>query len=178
MTLEYLDIVVVQLLNGFWLCDPMNYSTPGFLVLHYLPEFAQTHVHWVGDAIQSFHPRLPPSPPPLSLYQHQGLIPWSQLFISGGQSIWFQICALIYNIWKTSLFKGHKISHALGPRAEVVIWKEPGSDLPDTFDKSPREARGNWSSLWGHGHWKKPLLRVCCPTWTLGLVNTILESSL
>ena len=34
------------------LCDPMDYSTPGFPVLHYLPEFAQTHVHWVSDAIQ------------------------------------------------------------------------------------------------------------------------------
>ena len=41
------------------LCDPMNCSTPGFPVLHYLPEFAQTHVHWVGDAIQPSHPPLP-----------------------------------------------------------------------------------------------------------------------
>ena len=38
------------------LCDPMNCSMPGFLVLHYLPEFAQTHVHLVSDAIQSSHP--------------------------------------------------------------------------------------------------------------------------
>ena len=37
------------------LCDPMNCSTPGFPVLHYLPEFAQTYVHWVGDAIQPSH---------------------------------------------------------------------------------------------------------------------------
>ena len=46
------------------LCDPMNCSMPGLSVLHYLPEFAQTHVHWVIDAIQSFHP-LSPSPPAL-----------------------------------------------------------------------------------------------------------------
>ena len=38
--------------------DPMTCSTPGFLVLHYLPEFAQTHIHWVSDAIQSSHPLL------------------------------------------------------------------------------------------------------------------------
>ena len=38
------------------LCDPMNSSTPGFSVLHYLLELAQTHVHWVGDAIQPSHP--------------------------------------------------------------------------------------------------------------------------
>ena len=37
------------------LCDPMNYSMPGFLVLHYLPKLAQTYVHWVSDAIQPFH---------------------------------------------------------------------------------------------------------------------------
>ena len=42
------------------LCDPMDGSTPGFPVLHYLLEFAQTHVHWVGDAIQPSHPLLPP----------------------------------------------------------------------------------------------------------------------
>ena len=41
------------------LCDPMDYSTPGFPVLHYLLEFAQTHGHWVNDAIQSSHPLLP-----------------------------------------------------------------------------------------------------------------------
>ena len=46
------------------LCDPINCSTPGFPVLHCLLEFAQTHAHWVGDAIQSSHPLLPSSPQP------------------------------------------------------------------------------------------------------------------
>ena len=45
----------------------MDWSMPGFLVLHHFPEFAQIHVHWVSDAIQSFHPLLPPSPIPLKL---------------------------------------------------------------------------------------------------------------
>ena len=58
------------------LCNPMNYSTLGFPVLHYLPEFAQTHVHWVSDAIQTSHPLLPPSLPALNLSQHQGLFQW------------------------------------------------------------------------------------------------------
>ena len=49
------------------LCDPMNCSTPGFLVLHCLPEFAQTHVHWVGDATQTSHPLSSPSPPACTL---------------------------------------------------------------------------------------------------------------
>ena len=51
----------------------MDYSAPGFPVLHYLPELAQTDVHQVNDAIQSSHPLLPPSPPALNLSQHQGL---------------------------------------------------------------------------------------------------------
>ena len=51
----------------------MNCSTPGFPALHYLPEFAQTHVHQVGDDIQPSGPLLPPSPSALNLSQLQGL---------------------------------------------------------------------------------------------------------
>ena len=54
----------------------MDCSTPGFPVHHQLLEFAQTHVPWVGDAIQPSHPLLPPSPPSLSLSQHQGVFQW------------------------------------------------------------------------------------------------------
>ena len=50
-------------------------SRPGFLVLHYLLEFTQTHVHWVDDAIQSSHPLFPPSPSAFSLSQNQGSFP-------------------------------------------------------------------------------------------------------
>ena len=55
------------------LCDPMNHSTPGLPVHHQLPEFTQTHVHRVGDAIQPSHPLLAPSPPAPNPSQHQGL---------------------------------------------------------------------------------------------------------
>ena len=58
------------------LCDPMDCSMPGFPVLHYLPELTQTHVHWVGDAIQPSHPLSSPSPPALNLSHHQGLFQW------------------------------------------------------------------------------------------------------
>ena len=57
-------------------CDPMDCSTPGLPVHHQLPELAQTHVHWVGDAIQPSHPLLSLSPPTFSLSQHQGLFQW------------------------------------------------------------------------------------------------------
>ena len=58
------------------LCDPMNWSTPGLPVHHQLPEFTQTHVHWVGDAIQPSHPLSSPSPPASNPSQHQGLFQW------------------------------------------------------------------------------------------------------
>ena len=51
----------------------MNRSTPGLPVHHQLPEFTQTHAHWVGDAIQPSHPLSSPSPPPFNLSQHQGV---------------------------------------------------------------------------------------------------------
>ena len=70
------------------LCDPMNCSTPGFLLFHYIPEFTQTHVHWVDNTIQLSHPLLSPSPPALHLSQHQGFFfPVSRLFTSGDQNV-------------------------------------------------------------------------------------------
>ena len=56
------------------LCDPMDCSIPGLPVLHYLPELVQTHVHWVGDAIQPSYPLSSPSPPALNLSQHQDTV--------------------------------------------------------------------------------------------------------
>ena len=53
------------------ICNPTDCSTPGFPVCHQLPEFTQTHVHWVSDAIQPSHPLLSPSPPTFNLSQHQ-----------------------------------------------------------------------------------------------------------
>ena len=55
------------------LCDPMNRSRPGLPVHHQLPEFTQTHVHQVGDAIQPSHPLSSPSPPAHNPSQHQSL---------------------------------------------------------------------------------------------------------
>ena len=55
------------------LCDPMNHSTPGLPVHHQLPEFTQTHLHRVSDAIQPSHSLLSPFPPALNPSQYQGL---------------------------------------------------------------------------------------------------------
>ena len=57
------------------LCNPTDCSTPGLPVYHQLSEFTQTHVHWVGDAMQPSHPLSSPSPT-FNLFQHQGLFKW------------------------------------------------------------------------------------------------------
>ena len=79
-------------------CDPMDCSMPGFPVLHYLPEFAQTHVHWL---IQWCHPTSHPlsSPSPLpSMFPASGSFPTSQLFKSGGQIIVVSALVLVLQV--------------------------------------------------------------------------------
>ena len=79
-------VVFVQLLSCPTLCNPMDCSTPGFLVLYHLSEFAQIHVHWVGDAYWPSHPLSPTSPPAFNLSQHQSF-PMNWFFVSGCQRI-------------------------------------------------------------------------------------------
>ena len=73
--------------------DPMNCSTPGLPVHHQLPEFTQTHMHGVGDAIQPSHPLSSPSPPAPNPSQHQGLfqcIPNSTLWEMKPETVLFR----------------------------------------------------------------------------------------
>ena len=79
------------------LWDPMDHSTPGFPVFHCLPEIAQTHVHWVNDAIQSYHPLSPASLPALNVFPASGSFPVGELFASG-QSIGTSGSVLSVNI--------------------------------------------------------------------------------
>ena len=74
-------------------CDPMNHSMPVLPVHHQFPEFTQTHVHRVSDAIQPSHPLSSPSPPALSLSQHQGLLSESALHIR-----WAKYWSFSFNI--------------------------------------------------------------------------------
>ena len=67
------------------LCNPMDCSFPGLLVLHHLPEFAQVHVHCIGDTIQPSYSLMPCSPSALNLSQCQRLFPESFVRISSVQ---------------------------------------------------------------------------------------------
>ena len=98
------------------LCNPMNGSTPGFPVLHYLLEFAQTHVHWFSDAIQPSHPLLPPSPPAFNLSQHHSLFQCVgssyqvMLWLYGPLSAKWCLCFLIHRLdLPQLLFQGASI---------------------------------------------------------------------
>ena len=73
------------------ICDPMDCSTPGLPLHHQLPEFTQTHVHWVGVAIQPSHPLLSPSPPTFNLSQHQGLFQWVSSLYQVAKALEFQL---------------------------------------------------------------------------------------
>ena len=68
----------------------MDCSMPGLPVHHQLPELAQTHVHWAGDAIQPSHPLLSPSPAVFNLSQHQGLFQWVSSVHQVAQVLKFQ----------------------------------------------------------------------------------------
>ena len=68
------------------LCRPMDWSTPGFPVLHYLAEFVQTHIHWVDDAIQPSHPLRPLLLLP-SIFPRIRVFSSEWLFTSGGQTV-------------------------------------------------------------------------------------------
>ena len=82
-------------------CHRMNCSTLGFPVLHYLPELAQNHVHWVGDAIQPSYPLLSPSPLALNHSQHQGISSESDLCIR-----WLKYWSFSFSISPSSEYSG------------------------------------------------------------------------
>ena len=73
------------------LCDPMNCSMPSLPVHHQLPEFTQTHVHEISDAIQPSYPLSSPSPPTFSLSQNQGLFKWVSSSHQGAKVSEFQL---------------------------------------------------------------------------------------
>ena len=79
----------------------MDCSTPGFPVHHQLPEFTQTHVHWVGDATQPSHPLSSPSPPAFNLSQHQCLFQW----VSSLHKV-AKYCRFSFNISPSNKYSG------------------------------------------------------------------------
>ena len=92
------------------LCNPMNCSMSGLPVYHQLPEFTQSHVHWVGDAIQPSHPLLFTSPSAFNPSQHQGLFKW---------------VSSLHQVAKVLEFQLQHQSFQWTPRSNDVQWTSP-----------------------------------------------------
>ena len=94
--------------QSFWLFPTTWTAAPGLFVLHHLPEPAQTHVHWVSDAIQPSHPLSSPSPPAFNLSQHQG----SGIFLTQGSKLGL-LCLLHWQASSLPLVPPGKPSNCL-----------------------------------------------------------------
>ena len=131
---------VVQSLSPIRLCNPGTVALPGSSVLHYLPEVAQIHVHWVSDAIQRSHPLLPPSPswvfPSIKVFSNESALlmswpkDWSFSFsISPSQEYpglvsyridWFDLLA-VQRILK-SLLQHHNLKASVLQCSAFYLW--------------------------------------------------------
>ena len=133
------------------LCDPMDCSSPGFPdVLHHLPELAQTHVYWVGDAIQPSCPLLSPSPPAFNLAQHQGLSNESVLRIG-----WPKYCNFSFSISPSNEYSG---LISLGFTGLIYLQSEGLSRVFSNTTVQKCQFFGVQPSLWS---------KSCIQTWLL-----------
>ena len=99
------------------ICDPMDCSMPGLPVHHQLLEFTQTHVHWVGDAIQLSHPLLSPSPPAFNLSQHQGHLKWVSFSHQVARILEFQLQHQSFQwIFRTDFLWNGLVGSSCSPR--------------------------------------------------------------
>ena len=122
------------------LCDPIDWSMPGFPVLHYVLELAQTHVRRVDDAIQPSHTLLPSSPPTLNLAQHQGLLQWVSSLQQVAKVLELQLQLQRFQ-WKfRGIYSGKQKSSGLCHTGAHYL---PGKRETDQNDLTNR-----WIQLW------------------------------
>ena len=134
------------------LWDPMDCSMPGLSVHYQLPEFTQTHVHWVGDAIQPSHPLLSPSPPTFNLSQHQGLFQWVSSLHQVAKILKLQLQHQSFQwIFRTDFFLDGLVGSPCNPRGSQESSPTPqfksSNSLVLSFLHSP-----TLTSI--HDHWK------------------------
>ena len=132
---------VTKLCPTLW--GPMDYSTPGFPVLHCLLELAQTHVHWVSDAVQPSHPLSPPSPLALSLSQHQSCVTFRYI------ANWFSF------MYKYTF----SVEKAMAPHSSTLAWRLPWMEEPGRLQSMGSLRVGHdWAtsfSLFIFVHWRR-----------------------
>ena len=148
----------------------MNCSTPGFPVLHYLPELAQTHVHRVRDAIRPSHPLSPSCPSALNLSQHQGCLcavffncQWSdQREVTQGKHDLGYILIFVCELFPMTLFHFPPSTALSNVSASPLTAKHPG----DTWDQRPYFQRRSCSRVpgqelgLGYNFWPGDILQL------------------
>ena len=108
------------------LCNPMDCSMPDFSALHHLLELAQTHVHWVSDAIRPSHPLLSSSPPASNLAQHQGLFHWVSSTHEVAKVLEFQLQHQPFKwIFRTDLLYDGLVGAPSSPRDSQQFFPTP-----------------------------------------------------
>ena len=165
-SLIYLELIVassiltslssIQLIHSVScpaLCDPMDWSTPSFPVHHQLPELAQTHIHWVGDAIQPSHPLSFRSPPAFNVSQHQSLFKWVSSFYQVAKVLEVQLHYQSFQwIFRTDFLKDWLVWSPYSPRDSQESSPTPQfksiNPLPLSFLYGP-----TLTSI--HDYWKK-----------------------
>ena len=126
------------------LCNPMNYSTPAFSVHHTLPELAQTHAHWVSDAIHPSYPLSSPSLPAFNFLQHQGLFQVSALHIR-----WPMYWSFSFSI---SLFNEYSHLISLGLTDLISLLSKGLSGLFSNTTVWKHQFFNSQPSLWSNSH--------------------------
>ena len=131
------------------LSDPMDCSTPGFPVFHYLLQFAQTHVHCINDATQLSRPLSPPSPRAFSLLPESGSFPMSWLFVLCGQSIGASVSASVIPMNIQDWFP-------LGLTGLISLQSKGLSRVISSTTIQKHQFFGTQLSLWSssHDYWK------------------------
>ena len=133
------------------LCNPMNCSMPGLPVHHQLPEFTQTHIHRVGDAIRPSHPLSSPSPPAPNPSQHESF-PVSQLFAWGGQSTGVSaLASFLPNTqdWLPLEWTGWISNHLSLPKWKAATWNSnPNSFNFKTFSHVHIQSNQERQPIW------------------------------
>jgi len=161
------------------LCNPMDCSTPGFPLHHQLLELAQTHLHWVSDAIQTCHPLFSPSPPNLNHFQHQGLFKWVSFFFfffaSGGQNIRVSASASVFQwIFRIDFLLDGLVGSSCSPgdsqeSSTTPQFKSINSSAFTFLNSSTLTGRRQWHPtpvlLPGKSHGRRSL--VGCSPWGL-----------
>ena len=166
----------------------MNRSTPGLPVHHQLPEFTQTHVHWVGDAIQPSHPLSSPSPPAPNPSQHQSLFQWvnssHEVAVTKTGASWMahrvkNLPAMqeTQEMWVPSLGWEDPLEEEMATHSSILFWEIPWTEEPGGLQSMRLKRLGHdWARM--HNNNCSQIARVWIPAlWYMCGINSTVNQT-